>query len=153
MEQSLTSSRPYLLRALHEWISDNGQTPLIMVDTTLPGVQVPTGFEKDGRVILNIADSATGQLHLGNDSVSFSARFNGAAHRVSVPIDAILSVVSRETGAGMTFEVEGTALDSDASNNADEADGVDSIPSQDSADDGPEPRPTRPNGPGLRLVK
>ena len=142
---SLTSSQPYLLRALHEWISDNGETPLILVDVGMPGVDVPTEFVKDGRIVLNIATSATGELHLGNEAVSFNARFNGVARSVYVPVEAITSIVSRESGAGMSFQLEAAALDQEVQDYPER-----DIPDQPDDDD---PQPTRPKGPSLRVVK
>jgi stringent starvation protein B len=98
--------RPYLLRAMHEWISDSGCTPHIVVDATAAGVEVPHQYVKDGKIVLNISWSATGQLVLGNDEVSFNGRFNGVSMNVRIPIDAVLAVYARETGQGMVFAEE-----------------------------------------------
>jgi stringent starvation protein B len=97
------SRRPYLLRAMHEWISDSGQTPHVVVDAELPGVDVPRQYVKDGKIILNISRSATQALQLGNDWLEFSARFSGVTRLVRVPIKAVLGVYARETGQGMIF--------------------------------------------------
>lgn len=99
----MTSHRPYLLRALVEWINDNDLTPHILVDAGMPGVQVPQSAVKDGRVVLNIAERAVVQLHIDNDGVSFSARFSGTSYPVHVPISAVLAVYARETGQGMAL--------------------------------------------------
>lgn len=100
---AMTSHRPYLLRALWEWIADNGMTPHLLVDATRPGVRVPPHTVKDGKVVLNIADRAVARLEMGNDAVSFSARFAGASHAVVVPVPAILAIYARETGQGMAL--------------------------------------------------
>ena len=95
--------RPYLLRALHEWITDSGATPHIVVDATVEGVVVPRQHVKDDKIILNVSFTATQMLKLGNDFVSFEARFSGASFPVQVPIKAVLGIYARETGQGMIF--------------------------------------------------
>jgi stringent starvation protein B len=107
----MTSHRPYLLRALYEWISDNDMTPHLLVDAGQPGVQVPPHMIKDGKVVLNIAGRAVATLELGNDAVRFTARFGGVSHPVSVPVSAILAIYARETGQGMALPDDGAAAD------------------------------------------
>ncbi|WP_305804997.1 ClpXP protease specificity-enhancing factor [Stenotrophomonas sp. YIM B06876] len=99
----MSSHRPYLLRALVEWINDNGMTPHVMVDAGVAGVQVPASAVNDGRVVLNIAERAVMRLHIDNETLSFTARFSGVSFPVSVPIAAILAVYARETGHGMAL--------------------------------------------------
>ena len=99
----MTSHRPYLLRALYEWIADNGMTPHLLVDATLPGVQVPPQAVHEGKVVLNIADRAVTRLSIDNEWVGFTARFGGVSHPVMVPIAAILAIYARETGQGMAL--------------------------------------------------
>ncbi len=99
----MKSKRPYLVRAMHEWMSDNGHTPHIVVDATMDGVNVPAQHAKDGRIILNISHSAAHGLSLSNDAVSFRARFGGSPYDVCVPVAAILGIYARETGQGMIF--------------------------------------------------
>jgi stringent starvation protein B len=99
----LISRRPYLLRAMHEWISDSGHTPHLVVDAGVTGVDVPRQFVKDGKIVLNVSWSATAQLKLGNDEVTFSGRFGGASMMVRVPVLAVLAIYARETGQGMIF--------------------------------------------------
>src|SRR5688572_27547566 len=112
MTVGLTSRRPYLLRAMHEWITDNHQTPHIVVDATLEGVQVPRQFVQGGKIILNISLSATHGLALGNDAVRFRARFGGVTYDVNVPSTAVLGIYARETGQGMIFsEADGAPPD------------------------------------------
>jgi stringent starvation protein B len=102
------SRRPYLLRAMHEWISDNDQTPHIVVDAAADGVDVPRQYVQDGKIILNISWSATSGLTLGNDFVRFRARFGGATYDVQIPAAAVLGIYARETGQGMILsEIDG----------------------------------------------
>ena len=100
---ALKSRRPYLLRAMHEWISDNLQTPHIVVDASMEGVEVPRQYVQGGKIILNISLNATSGLNLGNDGVVFRARFGATTYDVSVPIAAVMGIYARETGQGMIF--------------------------------------------------
>ena len=102
----MTSSRPYLIRAIHEWIVDNGLTPHIVVDAESEGVQVPTEYVKEGQISLNISASAVHGLSMDNDWIVFDARFGGRAFNVSVPTAAVLAIFARENGAGMQFGEE-----------------------------------------------
>jgi stringent starvation protein B len=99
----LKPRRPYLLRALHEWISDSGETPHLVVDAAAEGVIVPRQYVKDGKIVLNVSLSATQALSLGNEFVAFEARFGGVSFAVQVPVRAILGIYARETGQGMIF--------------------------------------------------
>jgi stringent starvation protein B len=101
------SRRPYLLRAMHEWIIDSAHTPHVIVDALRPGVEVPVAYVKDGKIVLNLSTGATQRLQLKNDWIEFDARFAGVVHHVRVPMYAVLGVYSRETGEGMVFsEIE-----------------------------------------------
>lgn len=102
----MTSNRPYLLRAMYEWIADNGMTPYILVDAAAPGVNVPRSAIKDGRIVLNIAARAVAQLELGKEHVRFMARFSGVSQAVEVPMGAILAIYAQENGQGMMFPAE-----------------------------------------------
>ncbi len=88
---------------MHEWISDSNQTPHIVVDASLEGVEVPRQYVQGGKIILNVSSNATSMLSLGNDLVRFRARFGAATYDVSVPIVAVLGIYARETGQGMIF--------------------------------------------------
>ena len=157
----MTSHRPYLLRALYEWIADNGMTPHLLVDATHPAVQVPMHAVKDGKIVLNVAERAVVSLEMGNDVIRFSARFGGVSHSVSVPISAVLAIYARETGQGMSLpeEVAPAEDGKDAAEvvAADAAPGMlSAVPQQpsdgDDNEDGPaHPRPRR--GGHLRIVK
>lgn len=120
----MTSSRPYLLRALYEWIVDNGATPQILVDATADDLQVPETVRSGDKVVLNIAPQAVRDLDMDGEYVSFVARFSGVSHGVIVPVDAVLAIYARENGQGMMFP---------------EHEDDDSTPS--AAGDGPGPRP------------
>jgi len=102
----MISQRPYFIRAMYEWILDNEWTPYIQVDADWPGVEVPRQFVEDGVIVLNIGPTATHQLKLGNDLISFRARFQGQDQRVVFPPGAVLSIFARETGMGMPFPAE-----------------------------------------------
>jgi stringent starvation protein B len=103
----MTSKRPYLIRALHEWIGDNGMTPYLLVDAAFPGVQVPPQAVKDGRVVLNVAPRAVAKLELGNDWIRFLARFSGVSQTVELPVAAVQAIYAQETGQGMMLPPEG----------------------------------------------
>ena len=104
-----TSRRPYLIRAMHEWMTDNHQTPHLVVDAGIAGAEVPKAYVRDGRITLNVSWQATQNLKLGNDWIEFSARFGGVPQQVRVPIAAVLGVYARETGQGMLFQDDGDA--------------------------------------------
>lgn len=104
---AMTSSRPYMIRALYEWIVDNEYTPHIVVNARADGAQVPQQYvNKDGQIVLNIAPRAVSGLELGNKSVSFNARFGGIPTDIYVPCFAILGIYARENGQGMMFDFE-----------------------------------------------
>ncbi len=109
----MTSHRPYLLRALYEWIVDNGMTPHLLVDATRAGVRVPPHTVKEGRVVLNVAERAVARLQMDNDAVAFTARFGGVSHPVLVPVEAVLAIYARETGQGMALPEEHAVSGSD----------------------------------------
>ena len=132
----MSSNRPYLLRALYQWIGDNSMTPYLLVDASREGVQVPASTIKDGRVVLNIAARAVAHLDLGNREVRFKARFGGVSQTVIVPLPAILAIYAQETGQGMMLPEDGGTLPPDA------------------PDEGPEPPEDGPKRGGhLRVVK
>ena len=103
----MTSNRPYLIRALYEWLVDNDLTPYLLVDANRDSVHVPTRYVEEGRIVLNVSPSAVRDLSLGNDLVAFEARFGGSAFSISLPPDAVLGVYARENGKGMLFPDEG----------------------------------------------
>lgn len=117
----MSSSRPYLIRAVYEWIADNSLTPQIIVDAEFDGVQVPRQYVSDGRIVLNISGRAVRNLVLGNESIEFGARFGGVVSEVSVPVAAVQAVIARENGAGMSFPEE--TPDPDPSSGSDETKG------------------------------
>ncbi|HRD66154.1 MAG TPA: ClpXP protease specificity-enhancing factor [Candidatus Competibacter sp.] len=102
----MTSTRPYLIRALYEWIEDNHMTPHILVNAELPDVEVPKQHVQEGRIVLNINPAAVRDLRLGNDQIEFNARFGGVARTVRIPILAVLAIYARESGQGMAFSEE-----------------------------------------------
>ena len=142
----MNSSRPYLVRALYEWIVDNDCTPHMLVNAEYPAVQVPQGFASDGQIVLNVSPNAVRHLHMDNEAVSFEGRFGGVAHTLYVPAGAILGIYARENGQGMVFELEPPLMEDDGL----EDEGVEPD------DDGPPSggQPPRPSGrPSLKVVK
>lgn len=123
----MTSSRPYLMRAVYEWIVDNNMTPYMLVNAQLPNVHVPQEHVSNGKIILNIAPEAVQNLNMAGDEVGFHARFGGKPMHVRVPITAALAIYARENGRGMVFN--------------------------DDEDPTPEPSKDKPSGPQLRVVK
>ena len=116
-EITTTSTKPYLVRALYEWILDNNMTPHLLVDVKYPGARVPLEFAENGQIVLNISPSAVQGLVMANDWVHFSARFGGVSRNLEFPSDAILGIFSRENHQGMIFpppeQPESVATDSD----------------------------------------
>ena len=130
----MTSSRPYLIRALYEWISDNGLTPYILVDAEYEDVVVPTQHVEKGKIVLNIAMSAVDNLTLGDSAVELDARFSGKSMQIYAPIPSILAIYARENGKGMVFGED------------DGGDGGPPAPPE-------KEEPSKPNRPKLRVVK
>ena len=95
--------RPYLLRAMYQWITDCGNTPHVIVDAGRDGTEVPRNYVKDGKIVLNLSESATQRLRLGTDEVEFDARFAGINHHVRFPVAAVLGIYAKETQEGMVF--------------------------------------------------
>ncbi|MEM1092762.1 MAG: ClpXP protease specificity-enhancing factor [Pseudomonadota bacterium] len=119
----MISSRPYLIRALYDWIVDSDLTPYLLADVTVDGVDVPPQGIKDGRIVLNMAPHAVQDMVLGNDAVTFSARFSGAARNVYLPVSAVLAVYAKENGHGMMFAAD--EADSSLTDDADRKDDTD----------------------------
>jgi stringent starvation protein B len=128
----MTSSRPYLIRALYDWIIDNEMTPYLLVSVNTDGVDVPKEYVREGRIILNISPKATQDLMLANESVEFHARFNGVSRLLHIPTQAVMAIYARENGQGMAFN--------------DESDGGEPPPS-----DSPSSKPNKK--PHLKVVK
>ncbi|MDR0577393.1 MAG: ClpXP protease specificity-enhancing factor [Candidatus Accumulibacter sp.] len=105
MSENLPSTKPYLIRAIHEWCTDNGFTPHIAVQVDAR-VRVPREHVRDGRIVLNIGYEATGGLQIGNEMIGFQARFGGVARDISIPVANVAAIYARENGAGMAFEPE-----------------------------------------------
>lgn len=136
----MTSSRPYLIRALYEWIVDNGLTPYLLVNAEHEGLVAPMEYVDAGKLVLNVAPRAVHNLAMGNDAVAFSARFGGVPQEVRVPVMAVMAIYARENGQGMLFS-EGDEEGGDGPTNG----GPD--------DDGPNGGPDGGGRPNLRVVK
>ena len=100
----MTPSRPYLVRAIYEWLVDNDATPYLLIDATNPMVRVPPQHIKDGKIVLNAAPHAVKDFFIQNDGISFSARFGGVPMMISAPMVAVLAIYARENGQGMFFD-------------------------------------------------
>lgn len=152
----MTARRPYMLRAFYDWLVDNDLTPHLVVQATLAGVRVPQEFIQDGQIILNIAPRAVGNLELGNDTISFNARFGGRPHSVIVPLYAVLAIYARENGAGTMFEPEEAYTNIPGVEQKEDDVWLDEEHSvtQPEVDFDHDPEPPRPKGrPSLRVVK
>ncbi len=103
-EPTTTSTRPYLIRAIHEWCTDNGLTPYLSVRVDR-SVQVPREFVNEGEIVLNVSYDATGSLQLGNEFIEFKARFGGKPRDIMVPVERVQAIYARESGQGMSFPV------------------------------------------------
>jgi stringent starvation protein B len=164
-----TSTRPYLIRALYDWCTDNGLTPYVavLVDDS---VQVPREYVKNGEIVLNISFDATSSLKLGNDFIEFKARFAGSARDIMVPVSRVIAIYARENGQGMAFPVPvaGSAAQEStgkapsplssvpAAGLAEEESKVVQLVSPEAADEGPDGDPPRPPSgprPALKRVK
>jgi len=135
------SRRPYLLRAMLDWMVDCGYTPHLIVDAGSDAVQVPRQFVKEGKIVLNISASATQNFQIGAQAVEFNARFGGVGHRIHVPVDHVLGIYARETGQGMVFTDEAA---------------VPGAPGTTGDSEEPEPTPPppeKPRRPSLKVVK
>lgn len=100
----MISTKPYLIRAIREWASDNNLTPQILVDANMEGVHVPASYVSEGQIVLNIGDQAVEMLDMGNEHLSFAARFNGRPHNIDVPVESVLAIFARENGQGIFFK-------------------------------------------------
>lgn len=127
----MTSSRPYLIRAMYQWVVDNGMTPHLLVDASNEDCMVPVEHVQDGKIVLNIAPMAISGLTLGDDDITFSARFSGKSQSIQAPVQAVLAIYAKENGQGMMFSEDENTTD---------------------ADGGDDPDPDKPK-PTLRVVK
>ena len=127
----MTSSKPYLVRALYEWILDNDNTPYILVDTYGPGISIPPGIaNEEGKVVLNLAPGAIDNLQMSNEAISFSARFNKVSEDIYCPMASLLAIYARENGEGMMFP-----------------------PGEEGDTDSDTPPDDKPKGPTLKVIK
>lgn len=144
----MTPSRPYLLRAFFDWLLDNDMTPHLLVNATLPHVQVPQQFVRDGQIVLNIAPQAVMAFSLDNEAITFSARFGGVPMQVYIPMAAVVAIHARENGVGTFFPAES------AYDEWEKAAQHESQPVVGTADPSTDPEPPRPSGrPNLRVIK
>ncbi len=125
-DTGMSPNRPYIIRALYEWITDNQLTPHVLVNAAIEGVEVPERAIQQGKVVLNIDPGAVENLDLGNDWLLFNTRFAGVKEAIRIPVDAVIAVYARENGQGMMFAQDGdiesdskTSIQSDMDDNGD----------------------------------
>lgn len=149
----MQSSRPYIARALYQWLLDNDLTPYIVVDAEQAGVEVPRQFVQNGQIVLNLAPTAVRDFAMENEAVSFSARFGGRPMQVMVPIEALIAIYARENGVGMVFGHE-PVIPAEAAEaeepRLNEVESTDDAPQQEDHGDEAPPRKGRPS---LRVIK
>ncbi|MCF6300408.1 MAG: ClpXP protease specificity-enhancing factor [Proteobacteria bacterium] len=105
-DPNMTSMKPYVVRAIHQWISDNGLTALMVLDSEYEGIRVPAGIAENKKIVFNISTAATQNLEMDNEFISFNARFSGISQAIIVPLGAITAIYAKENGKGMVFEVD-----------------------------------------------
>lgn len=132
----MTPLKPYLIRAIYDWILDNSMTPYILVDAEKEGVRVPRQYVQDGKIVLNISPTAVRQLLIANDQITFDARFGGTPYFLEIPIPAVVAIYARETGRGMVFDEE-----------------EEGPPEPPKSPEGDKKRPSRKGPPHLKVVK
>ncbi len=150
-----SSTRPYLIRALHDWCTDNGFTPYVAVFVDA-SVQVPTEYVKNNEIVLNVGFEATSSLKLGNDFIEFKARFGGVAREIVVPVDHVIAIYARENGQGMAFPVptEGDAAAGEApAQRGPHLSLTEAGPADDSEAPGEPPEPPAGGRPSLKRIK
>lgn len=140
----ITPTRPYMVRAIYQWLEDNLLTPYLMVDATADDVQIPTEHVQDGRIVLNIASRATGNMSMENDFIHFSARFGGVSQQIWVPMTAVLGIYAKENSQGMFFDP------SEYDNYEPETDAKSPSKANDYQS---KPKPKRDNKAGLKVLK
>lgn len=146
----MISRRPYLIRALYEWLADAGEVPHLLVDATLPGVEVPDEFVQDGRIVLNVGAGAVQSLQLGNEEFSFSARFQGTPRVVRFPPVAVVAIYGRESGQGMMFGPDD--MDDETPGDTGEQEPSDQSGSGQDHED-VHGKPPKPGKPSLKIIK
>ena len=139
-DDQLIPTRPYLIRAIREWAMDNGLTPQLLVDAGVDGIVIPEGHVRDGKIVLNVHSQAVKALELGNEFITFSARFGGTSYVINLPIQSVLAVFARENGQGMFFQEEETQHQIEPSDG-------------DSEESPPNVQSSGPRRPYLRLVE
>ncbi len=136
---NLPSTKPYLIRAIHEWCCDNGYTPYIAVIAD-GRARIPREFVRDGQIVLNVGYEATGHLSIANDEITFQARFGGVARDIYIPISNVAAIYAKENGAGMAFEPEVEPSEEESDHES-------------SGESDPEPPSSSPGRPKLQRIK
>ncbi|MCL2644158.1 MAG: ClpXP protease specificity-enhancing factor [Betaproteobacteria bacterium] len=143
----MVSTKPYLIRAMYEWCVDQGFTPYLTVQVDQQ-TRVPSGYVREGQIVLNVGPEATHQFKIDNKQVTFQARFNGVVHSIVVPTDNVMAIYARENGQGMEFEIADAMRYMPAGNAPDPAEAGTEPP-----DECPPPPPPPPRGSHLKVIK
>jgi len=161
MSISMTSNKPYIVKAFYDWISDNQLTPYIVVDVSVHGVLVPMSYVNDGQIVLNVSASAVGSIALGSEAIEFSARFGGKLEHLYVPYGAIAAIYAKENGAGTSLPIEHpeveeeglSAVDKPAASQGSEEPGLSAVTSADGHQQEPGKAAPAKGKPSLKVVK
>ena len=161
MPASMTSNKPYIVKAFYDWISDNQLTPYIVVDVSVYGVLVPMSYVNDGQIVLNVSASAVGSIALGSEAIEFSARFGGKLEHLCVPYGAIAAIYAKENGAGTSLPIEHPEVEEEPlseaqepqASQASEAPGLSAVTSADDHQQAPETSAPAKGKPSLKVVK
>lgn len=151
----MTSSKPYIVRAFYDWISDNQLTPYIVVDCHVHGVSVPQAFVTDGQIVLNISSAAVGSISMAGTCIEFSARFGGKLEQIFVPYGAVAAIYAKENGAGTSLAIEDDFADIEEVEE-DTTTGLSAVPSKqvDGGSDENDAKPVPTKGkPSLKVIK
>ena len=150
---SMTSSRTYIIRALYEWIVDNDCTPYLLVDTAVPGVDVPDQFANEEQVVLNLSPMAIREMSISDAAIVFLARFGGRTFQICVPVGAVMAIYAKENGEGMVFDVDEAQPEGEDVHQVDAEVDDDESPLKSDPDGSPGMSRPPKKRPSLRVVK
>ncbi len=153
MSIEMTSTKPYIVRAFYDWISDNQLTPYIVVDVSVYGVLVPMAYVNDGQIVLNISASAVGAISMVGEQIEFSARFGGKLEHLVVPYGAIAAIYAKENGAGTNLAIEHPEMPAQNSEQPSSGAGLSSVSTAPSDDTAKQEKPKAKGKPSLKVIK
>ncbi|GLX79025.1 stringent starvation protein B [Thalassotalea insulae] len=153
MSKTMTSTKPYIVRAFYDWISDNQLTPYIVVDVSVYGVMVPMGYVNDGQIVLNISSSAVGSIAMAGEQIEFSARFGGKLEHLVVPYGAVAAIYAKENGAGTNLAIEHPEVSEPDEGEQDTGVSLSSVSSEKSIESAQSDKPKSKGRPSLKVIK